>query len=322
MKAFSFTLLPILCMLLLVHNMIRCEAQLSSTFYATTCPTATTIIRNSIRRAVSAERRMAASLVRLHFHDCFVQGCDASILLDETSTIQSEKTAFPNVNSVRGFEVIEAAKLEVERACPGVVSCADILTLAARDAAVAVGATSWNVRLGRRDSTTASRSQANSDLPPPTATLAALTLAFSNKGLTPAEMVALSGAHTLGQAACSSFRARIYSNGTNIDAGFASTRRRGCPQTGGDTNLAPLDLVTPNSFDNNYFRNLVSRRGLLQSDQVLLSAAPTNTIVTSYSTNPRLFASDFGNAMIKMGEITPLQLGQNGIIRRVCSAVN
>ncbi|KAL8549666.1 hypothetical protein ACS0TY_008495 [Phlomoides rotata] len=81
-------------------------------------------------------------------------------------------------------------------------------------------------------------------------------------------------------------------------------------------------LVTPNSFDNNYFRNLVSRRGLLQSDQVLLSAAPTNTIVTSYSTNPRLFASDFGNAMIKMGEITPLQLGQNGIIRRVCSAVN
>ncbi|KAL8549665.1 hypothetical protein ACS0TY_008494 [Phlomoides rotata] len=52
--------------------------------------------------------------------------------------------------------MIEAAKLEVERACPGVVSSADILTVAARDAVVAVGATSWNVRLGRRDSTTAS----------------------------------------------------------------------------------------------------------------------------------------------------------------------
>ena len=123
---------------MVVLSSISSEAQLSATFYDATCPNAPTIIRNSIRRAISAERRMAASLIRLHFHDCFVQGCDASILLDETSTIQSEKTAFPNVNSARGYEVIEAAKREVERACPGVVSCADVLTLAARDASAAV----------------------------------------------------------------------------------------------------------------------------------------------------------------------------------------
>ena len=115
-----------------------CQAQLSTTFYDATCPNASTIIRNSIRRAISAERRMAASLIRLHFHDCFVQGCDASILLDETATIQSEKTAIPNANSVRGYDVIEAVKREIEHACPGIVSCADILTLAARDASAAV----------------------------------------------------------------------------------------------------------------------------------------------------------------------------------------
>ncbi|KAL8531879.1 hypothetical protein ACS0TY_008470 [Phlomoides rotata] len=181
MKAFNFTLLPILCMLVLVHNMIRCEAQLSSTFYATTCPTATTIIRNSIRRAVSAERADGGLPRSPSFPRLLRPGLRCIYLTGR------------DFYHPKGFEVIEAAKLEVERACPGVVSCADILTLAARDAAVAVGATSWNVRLGRRDSTTASRSQANSDLPPPTATLAALTLAFSNKGLTPAEMVALSG---------------------------------------------------------------------------------------------------------------------------------
>lgn len=112
--------------------------RLSPSFYARTCPRAATIIRNSITRAVSREKRMAASLIRLHFHDCFVQGCDASVLLDETASIQSEKTALPNNNSARGFDVIEAAKREVERICPGVVSCADILTLAARDASVAV----------------------------------------------------------------------------------------------------------------------------------------------------------------------------------------
>ncbi|KAL7110734.1 hypothetical protein ACP275_05G044300 [Erythranthe tilingii] len=297
------------------------EAQLSATFYDRTCPNAITIIRNSIRQAVSRERRMAASLIRLHFHDCFVQGCDASILLDETPTIQSEKTAIPNQSSARGYEVIDAAKLLVERACPGVVSCADVLTLAAREASVAVSGPSWTVRLGRRDSTTANRAQANTDLPNPFGGLNALISAFANKGLNTREMVALSGAHTIGQAQCFLFRARVYSNGTDIDPNFASERRRGCPQTtGGNANLAPLDLVTPNSFDNNYFRNIVLRRGLLQSDQILLTGA-TTSIVSEYSTNPRTFSTDFGNAMIKMSEISPL-LGSAGIIRRVCGAIN
>ena len=50
-----------------------CDAQLSSNFYDTTCPNALSTIRSVIRTAVSKERRMAASLIRLHFHDCFVQ---------------------------------------------------------------------------------------------------------------------------------------------------------------------------------------------------------------------------------------------------------
>lgn len=130
-------LFTIVSFLFLFSN-FPCNAQLSSTFYDATCPNAVTTIRTSIRQAVSRERRMAASLIRLHFHDCFVQGCDASILLDDTATIQSEKNAFPNVGSARGYEVIDAAKSAVERICPGVVSCADILTLAARDSSVAV----------------------------------------------------------------------------------------------------------------------------------------------------------------------------------------
>ncbi|KAJ0462151.1 putative peroxidase [Helianthus annuus] len=108
------------------------------------------------RTAISRERRMAASILRLHFHDCFVQGCDASILLDDGPSIISEKNALPNKGSARGYEVIEAAKSEVEKLCPGVVSCADVLTVAARDASEMVGGPSWSVKLGRRDSTTAS----------------------------------------------------------------------------------------------------------------------------------------------------------------------
>jgi peroxidase len=57
-----------------------------------------------------------------------VQGCDASILLDGDD---GEKFALPNLNSVRGYEVIDAIKADLESACPEVVSCADVVALAA-----------------------------------------------------------------------------------------------------------------------------------------------------------------------------------------------
>ena len=60
------------------------------------------------------------------------QGCDASILLDFTSNNQVEKAATPNL-SLGGFDVIDEVKTKLEKTCPGVVSCANIITLAARD---------------------------------------------------------------------------------------------------------------------------------------------------------------------------------------------
>jgi len=67
-----------------------------------------------------------------------MQGCDGSVLLDDSSTITGEKTANPNANSARGFDVIDTIKSNVEKACSGVVSCADILAIAARDSVVEV----------------------------------------------------------------------------------------------------------------------------------------------------------------------------------------
>ena len=67
-----------------------------------------------------------------------MQRCDRSILLDDTGNFTGGKTAGPNNNSVRGFEVIDAIKTQLEASCAGVVSCADILAIAARDSVVQV----------------------------------------------------------------------------------------------------------------------------------------------------------------------------------------
>lgn len=142
------------------------SSQLSSTFYVTKCPLALQIIKEEITRAVLNDRRLGASLLRLHFHDCFVQvmlrflfkfffytcfyenscyivawflkGCDASVLLKDNATFKGEQNAFPNVNSLRGYEIIDKVKYILETRCPNVVSCADILAVAARDSVVAV----------------------------------------------------------------------------------------------------------------------------------------------------------------------------------------
>jgi len=56
-----------------------------------------------------------------------------------------------------------------------------------------LGGPSWTIGLGRRDSTTASKDAATSDIPSPLMDLNDLISAFSNKGFTSQEMVVLSG---------------------------------------------------------------------------------------------------------------------------------
>jgi len=195
-------------------------AQLSTGFYSSSCPGLYSAVKPVVQSAIDSEKRVGASIVRLFFHDCFVQGCDASLLLDDTATFQGEKMATPNNGSVRGFEVIDAAKSAVENVCPGVVSCADILAIAARDSVVIVspahrstsfqmrmhepatvdmqlGGPSWDVKVGRRDSRTASFSGANNNIPPPTSGLANLTSLFAAQGLSQKDMVALSGTYDI-----------------------------------------------------------------------------------------------------------------------------
>ncbi|KAL9373805.1 hypothetical protein Peur_033425 [Populus x canadensis] len=305
------------------------KAQLNATFYANTCPNVSSIVSNVVQQAFQSDSRIGASLIRLHFHDCFVNGCDASILLDNSSSILSEKFAAPNVNSIRGFGVVDNIKTAVENSCPGVVSCADILALAAESSVSQSGGPSWSVLLGRRDSLTANQAGANTSIPSPFEGLNNITTKFSAVGLNTNDLVALSGAHTFGRAQCRTFSNRLYnfSNTGNPDptlnTTYLTTLQQICPQNGSGTALANLDPTTSDTFDNNYFTNLQNNQGLLQSDQELFSTpgAATITIVNNFSSNQTAFFQSFVQSMINMGNISPLT-GSSGEIRSDCKKVN
>lgn len=305
--------------------------QLTPTFYDQTCPNVSTIIRDVITETLASDPRIGASLIRLHFHDCFVNGCDGSLLLDNSDTIVSEKEAGGNNNSARGFEVVDRMKALLESACPATVSCADILTIAAEESVVLAGGPNWTVPLGRRDSTTASRDAANAFLLPPTLTLDQLREGFTNVSLNNnSDLVALSGAHTFGRAKCSTFDFRLYDfNSTgapdpSLDPTLLAALQELCPQGGNGSVLTNLDLTTPDAFDSNYYSNLQGNRGLLQTDQVLFSTPGADDIialVNAFSANQTAFFESFAESMIRMGNLSPLT-GTEGEIRLNCSVVN
>lgn len=297
-------------------------------YYDHSCPKAKEIVKSIVAKAFAREARIAASILRLHFHDCFVQGCDASLLLDSSGSIRSEKNSNPNKNSARGFEVIDEIKSALEKECPQTVSCADILALAARDSTVITGGPSWEVPLGRKDSRTASLSGSNNNIPAPNNTFQTILNRFQNQGLDIVDLVALSGSHTIGNSRCTSFRQRLYNQNGNgqpdktLPQSFAAGLRNRCPRSGGDNNLFFLDYVSPTKFDNSYFKNLVGFKGLLNSDQVLLTENDASAaLVKKYADNSELFFEQFAKSMIKMGNISPLT-GSNGEIRKTCRKIN
>ncbi|KAF8097853.1 hypothetical protein N665_0280s0052 [Sinapis alba] len=304
------------------------KAQLNPNIYVKSCPYLVPIVRKQVMIALKADMGMAASLIRLHFHDCFVNGCDASVLLDGDD---SEKLAIPNLNSARGFEVIDTIKAAAEYACPGVVSCADILTLAARDSVFFSGGPRWRVSLGRKDGLVANQSSANS-LPSPFEPLDAIIAKFVAVGLNVADVVSLSGAHTFGQAKCDVFSNRLFNfNGagspdTTLETTLLSDLRTVCPAGGNGNQTAPLDRNSTDAFDNNYFKNLLEGKGLLSSDQILFSSDlavnTTKRLVEAYSRSQYLFFRDFAGSMIKMGGITNSLNGSSGEVRKNCRVIN
>lgn len=294
---------------------------LSLNYYDKSCPDAESIVLNVVREAFTEDKTVPAAMLRMHFHDCFIRGCDASVLLDSAVSNQVEKVGPPNL-SLHAFFVIDNAKKAVEAACPGVVSCADILAFAARDSVVLAGGPTWDVPKGRKDGRTSLASETR-QLPAPTFNSSQLQQNFAQRGLNLGDLVALSGGHSLGFSHCSSFQSRLHNFDATHDIdpsmnpSFAASLKRVCPAVNKVKNAGSNMDPSPVTFDNTYYKLILQRKSLFSSDQALLTSASTKSLVYKFASSREAFYDAFVKSMIKMSSITG---GHE--VRKNCRKVN
>ncbi|KAG8370081.1 hypothetical protein BUALT_Bualt14G0080500 [Buddleja alternifolia] len=302
------------------------KIKLKMNYYHKTCPSVDTIVRTITWSKVENNPSLGAKLLRIHYHDCFVRGCDASLLLDSTPNNTAEKSAPPN-RALSGYEVIDEIKARLEEKCPGIVSCADILTLAARDAvSYQFRRPMWQVLTGRKDGKVSLASEATTRLPSASSNFTTLLKLFADNGLDMTDLVALSGAHTIGVSRCALVARRLYNftgkgdADPSLDRDYANTLRTFCPNPINPSTILEMDPKSSLSFDSHYFEALNQNKGLFVSDAALLTN-PRSARLARIFENSEVFIDNFARSMVNMGAIGVLTNGE-GEIRKNCRVVN
>ncbi|CAL1358460.1 unnamed protein product [Linum trigynum] len=323
------TRLLILLLAPLVLLLSSAQAQLSPNFYQNSCPNVESLVRSAVRAKFQQTFVTAPATLRLYFHDCFVRGCDASVMLD-SPTNNAEKDHPDDISLAGdGFDTVVKAKAAVESnpRCRNKVSCADILALATREVVSLAGGPFYRVELGRRDGRMSTKGSVQRQLPHANFNLDQLNQMFNSHSLSQTDMVALSGAHTLGFSHCGQFASRIYGfSKTNtidptLNRNYATQLRQMCPLKVDPRIAINMDPTTPRTFDNSYYRNLQQGRGLFSSDQVLFSDPRSRPTVNLFASNQTAFNKAFADAITKLGRLGVLT-GTKGEIRRDCTRAN
>ncbi|EEF52057.1 peroxidase 65 [Ricinus communis] len=320
---------PFPILLLLFLSIPISESKLSIDYYKTSCPGFQDIIRETVTTKQSTNPTTAAATLRVFFHDCMVEGCDASVLIASNAFNSAERDADLNHNLPGdAFDVVMRAKLALEVKCPKIVSCADILAQATRDLVLMVGGPFYPVRLGRKDGLISKASHVAGNLPTTNMTMDQMITYFRAKGFDVKEMVALMGAHTIGFSHCKEFADRLYhyNKKTPTDPGlnpkYAAALKTFCSNYTKDPTMSAFnDVLTPGKFDNMYFQNLPRGLGLLRSDNILVKDPRTKPFVELYAANQSAFFADFAHVMEKLS-VYQIKTGRKGEVRSRCDQFN
>ncbi|CAI9763362.1 unnamed protein product [Fraxinus pennsylvanica] len=306
------------------------SAQLRQNYYANICPNVESIVRNVVNQKFRQTFVTVPATLRMFFHDCFVQGCDASVLVASSGGNTAEKDNPDNLSLAGdGFDTVIKAKAAVDAIprCRNKVSCADILAMATRDVVSLAGGPSYAVELGRLDGLSSTAASVNGNLPKPSFNLNQLNAMFASKGLSQTDMIALSAAHTLGFSHCDKLANRIYNFSRQnpvdptLNRQYATQLQGMCPRNVDPRIAINMDPNTPRTFDNVYFQNLQQGKGLFTSDQVLWTDIRSRPTVDAWARNPQAFQRAFIQAMTKLGRVG-VKTGRNGNIRFDCGRFN
>ncbi|EMS57360.1 Peroxidase 2 [Triticum urartu] len=157
-------------------------------------------------------------------------------------------------------------------------------------------------------------------LPPPFARLDDLVRAFAAKGFGIDELVALSGAHSIGRAHCSSFRDRIHpAVHETMDPSYGTDMRARCPEDAGAEEWVAQDQATSGDLDGRYFENVLAGRVPFSSDRALIDDGETRRMVEDNAGDQGGWAAKFAAAMRKMSELAGTGEGE---IREFCHVTN
>ncbi|GAB4830864.1 Peroxidase 42 [Ancistrocladus abbreviatus] len=293
-------------------------------FYKDACPQAEDIIREQVKLLYKRHKNTAFSWLRNIFHDCAVESCDASLLLDSTRRMMSEKEMDRSFG-LRNFRYLETIKEAVERECPGVVSCADILVLSARDGIVELGGPYIPLKTGRRDGRRSRAEMLEQYLPDHNESMSVVLERFRAIGINTPGVVALLGSHSVGRTHCVKLVHRLY---PEVDPVFNPDHiphmLKKCPDPIPDPKAVQYvrnDRGTPMVLDNNYYRNILDNKGLLLVDHQLATDKRTRPYVVKMAKSQDYFFKEFSRAIAILSENSPLT-GTKGEIRKQCNVVN
>lgn len=308
------------------NKALQASKDLRVNFYQESCPQAEDIVAKVVISSFRNDPAIAAGLIRLAFHDCFVNGCDASILLEKTPTGEKTERDSPiNGQNMRGLSVIDQAKKMIEEECPGIVSCADIIQFAARDSVIMTGLYHYDVPGGRRDGLVSREKDIEANMPLVVWNVTKMVEIFNEKGLNNEDLVVLMGAHSVGSAHCPTFYYRAQKNDPKLSSKMSEKMKAACNKPNFQDMLnssLPFDSVSPNLLDTGFYNQLISGEALIESDQALSLDSRTSKIVYMMaSPNGRWRDEKFVNAMVKMGNIE-VKTGTEGEIRKHSQYVN
>lgn len=293
-------------------------------FYKDTCPQAEDIIKEQVRLLYKRHKNTAFSWLRNIFHDCAVESCDASLLLDSTRRSLSEKETDRSFG-LRNFRYIETIKEALERECPGVVSCSDVLVLSARDAIVSLGGPFIPLKTGRRDGRKSRADMLEQYLPDHNETISVVLERFGAIGIDTPGVVALLGAHSVGRTHCVKLVHRLYPEvDSALNPAHVEHMLHKCPDAIPDPKAVQYvrnDRGTPMILDNNYYRNILDNKGLLIVDHQIALDKRTRPHVKKMAKNQDYFFKEFSKAIAILSENNPLT-GSKGEIRKQCNVAN